>query len=571
MRILFAALTNLFLALFALLGWPGRLLRARSRPKWVRLRLVGGLPYRPRARRRLLPRTRGSEGDVGSVEELRRALDTLAKDVRVRGVLLHLEDIEISPAKRSAIASHLAAFRATGKRVVAYVVRAGNAEVELLCAADEVVVSPAGRLELMGFSAEATALAEGLQRLGVRAHFVRRGAYKTAPELFTHADISDIQRKTVEGLLDERYQDLVQVLAHGRRLTLDEARSRIDRGPYSARRAKTAGLVDTLCSEADLPEHLAGPDAKPGKQGEPPRARVGSLKEHRAALPLPQVRWRPFRPRPVVAVVPLSGAIVHGEGGGGMGLGPKLAGSEPLVRALRRMEHNPRVAGVVLFVDSPGGSALASELVLEATRRLAKKKPVVAYVDRVAASGGYMAAMGARELWSAPDAVVGSIGVFAGKFEASELLSRLGIRRAVITRGENAGLFSTSRAFTDSERSALELEVEETYQAFLSIVAEGRKRSVEEIHARAEGRVYSGRGALDAGLVDRLGGFEDACKRTLALAGVPVAPYDVAWARVTGRQAALQRLLQSAARAQVYALDWPLWRFSHLGPPEPHD
>jgi protease-4 len=568
MRPLLALLVDAVLALLAVLGLPFRALRARSRPEWVRVRLKGELPYRPLPRRRQLLRARPQPSDVGSVEELRSALELLAADGRVRGVLLQLQGLSLSPAKRAAVASHLAAFRARGKRVVAFAVSADTTEVELLCAADEVLLPPAGRIDLTGFAAEATALGEGLERLGIRAHFVRRGDYKTAPELFTHADVSDIQRRTIEALLDERYADLVDALSRGRRMSPERARAVVDAGPYSARRAVQAGLADGLCSEADLPEHLAPPGAPARKDGAPARARVGSLAEYRASLPWPPVRWRPLRRRPLVAVVPLSGAIVPGEGGASP-LG-RTAGSEPLVRALRRLERLRAVKAVVLFVDSPGGSALASELMLEAVQRLARKKAVVAYVDRVAASGGYMAAMGAKELWSAPGAVVGSIGVFAGKFEAEGLLARLGVRRALVTRGENAGLFSTSRPFTPSERRALEADVEETYQAFLSIVARGRGRTVEEVHARAEGRVYSGRAALEAGLVDRLGGFEEACLRALALAGAPsTGRHDVAWVRVAGRPAGLQRLLQGALGAHVYALGWPLWRFPHLGAPEP--
>jgi protease-4 len=325
-----------------------------------------------------------------------------------------------------------------------------------------------------------------------------------------------------------------------------------------------AGLIDGLCHEVDLPARLAGqadtkdPEADEAEEGLEP------LASYMARLPWPQVRWRPLRPRPRLAVVPVSGMIVPGKGGAG--LGPEFAGSDTVVKALRAAARDRRSKAVVLYVSSSGGSSLASELILEAVRRVARKKPVLAFVDRVAASGGYMAMLGAKEIWATPHAIVGSIGVFAGKFDTSGLMDKLGVHRTLLTRGANAGIFSSTRGFTEHERALMEAEVEETYQSFLEQVAQARGRTKEEIHALGEGRVYSGLRARAVGLVDNTeGGFEDACRRAMDLAQVPAGPFDVRIFAGAERRFSLLRLLLSYSRAATYAFCPTAWSLGGFG------
>lgn len=558
MRLLFVGLANLLLGVWTLLGLPFRLLASRNRPTYVRFRLSGEVSYRqPRKARRWFSGSKPEPATVTSLLAFGEALKLLAQDPHVKGILLELESPEIGSAKKDALVKLLTDFRAAGKRVVGWAVSVDNLGYQILCAVDEVLLAPAGRLELVGYAAEATAIGEGLSRVGIQAHFVRRGDYKTAPELFTHAHVSDIQRQTIEGFLDERYADLVDSIARGRKKTPEEVRAIIDEGPYSAQRALAVGLVDALCSEADLPARLdeRRREEKDADDAEEP---IEPMDSWLGSRPFPPVKWRPARRRPKLGLVVISGMIVPGKGSGG-GLGPKVAGSEAVVKALRAASRDKRAKAVVLYIDSPGGSALASELILEAVQRVARKKPVIAYVDQVCASGGYMAALGAKEIWSAPHAIVGSIGVFAGKFEASGLMERLGIRRTLISRGENAGIFSTSRGFTPHERAALEAEVEETYQAFLAHVAKARGRTKEEIHARAEGRVYSGTRALASGLVDRSGSFEEACRHALDLAKVPPGKFDVGTYASADRGLSLLQLLLSLSGAHLYALCPTAW------------
>jgi protease-4 len=566
LRLVFVFIANLLLLVRTVLGLPFRLFASRHRPSYVRFRLAGELSYREKTRPRFkLGGAQPEPATVSSLEFFQEALGLLAKDARVKGILVELEGLQIGSAKKDALVKLLTDFRAAGKRVVAWAVSVDNQGYQVMCAADEVLLAPAGRLELVGFAAEATALGEGLSKVGIQAHFVRRGAYKTAPELFTHEQVSDIQRQTLEAFLDERYAELVDAVAKGRKRTPEEVRKLIDGGPYSAQRAVMAGLVDAMCSEADLPAQLdeRKREAKE-KDEDADEEPLESMPSWLAAVPFPPVKWRPVRRRPRLGLVMLSGMIVPGKGSGGP-LGPSFAGSDTVVKAIRAAGRDKRAKAVLLYISSPGGSALASELILEAVQRVARKKPVIAFVDQVCASGGYMAALGAKEIWSAPNAIIGSIGVFAGKFDASGLLERFGVHKTIITRGENSGIFSGSRGFTPHERASLEAEVEETYQAFLAHVAKARGRTKEEIHERAEGRVYSGTRALAAGLVDKIGSFEEACRHALGLAKVTAEKYELNIYSGGARRLSLLQLLMRASQAHLYALCPTSWSLTKLG------
>jgi len=546
LRLPFIALTNLTLLVRALLGAPFRMMSAGDRPSYVRFRLTGDPPYREQRRRKLqLGVSRPEPADVTSVERFREALEILAKDARVKGILLEVESLAVPAAKRDALVAVVTAFQRQGKRVVGWAVSVDNEAYSLLCAADEVLLAPMGRVELVGYAAEPTALGEGLSRAGIRPHFVRRGDYKTAPELFTDTVVSDIQARTVESFLDERYADLVDAVSRGRRKTPEEVRALIDRGPFSARRALDAGLVDALVSEADLPAHLGL--VKDG--GDAEDTELEPMATYLATVPFPPVRWKPLRRAARLAVVPVSGMIIPGKGASG-----RMATSDTVVKALRAAGRDKRTKAVLLYVNSPGGTPLASEQMLEAVQRVARKKPVIAYMDRVCASAGYMVAVGAKEIWAAPHAMVGSIGVFAGKFDVSGLMEKLGVHRTVLARGENAAIFSNSRGFSPHERATLEAEVEEMYQAFLDIVAKGRGRTKEEIHQLAEGRVYSGRRGKAVGLVDQVAGFEDACRHALSLAKVPTERFEIMTYGGPKQRLNLLKLLLGASQSRAYAL-----------------
>jgi protease-4 len=555
MRVLLALIYNGFLAVKGLLALPLRLIRRRRRPQFVRYSLLGDPPYLDPRRRRRLFRRKGSPSEVRSLEALRAQFKQLIADPEVRGVVVEIERLRASAAKREAVADLFRQMRSAGKLVIGYAVHLSNGGYELLCSADRIVLFSAGRLELTGFMAEATALGLALRRAGIAAHFVRRGQYKTAPELFTLPAVSEVQRETLERVLDDRFAVLVSAIARGRRLTEAQARAKVDRGPYTAKRALTEGLCDALLSEEELPGYLRSLTSS--ANGSSPREPIiAPFSAYVRSKPFVGLSWKPIKRQPSVAWVPLQGLIISGEVSSPVGLG--LAGSKTIGKALKAAAEDHRCQAIVLEVASPGGSALASELILDQVRRAAQKKAVVVYTDQVAASGGYLAALGAKEIWAAPHAIVGSIGVFAGKFDFSELLERLGVHRTILTRGQNAGIFSSSRPFTEPEREVLEAEVEETYQDFLEKVAQARGKTIEEAHQRGEGRIFSGAEAMQLGLVDRTGGFEGACRRALELAGAPTPSYQVVSYAPTARRLSLLTALREISSSHLFAL-WDWW------------
>jgi len=555
MRFLGALLYNAWLVARGLLALPMRWMRRRHRPQFIRYRLKGDPPYLTQRSRSWL-RRRASPAEVSSLEQLRAEFKQLIADPRVRGVLLILEGLRISAGKREALATLFRQMRSAGKLVVGYATHADNREYELLCFADRIVLFPAGRLELTGFTAEATALGGALQHAGIAAHFVRRGQYKTAPELFTQRTVSEVQRETLERILDERFGALVADIAQGRNLEVEQARAKVDHGPYTAKRALNEGLCDALCSEDELDAYLAGllPDAA----GDSKRhARIGSFREYIRTRPFAGLTWKRFQGTPRVGWIPLHGMIVPGEVSGSP-IGVGVVGSKTVCKALKAAAADSRCHAIVLQVESPGGSALASELILDEVRRTAAKKPLLAYTDQVVASGGYLSALGAKEIWAAPHAIVGSIGVFAGKFDFSGLLGRLGVQRTIFTRGQNAGIFSASRPFTEAEKHALEAEVEETYQDFLQAVARARGTSVQQVHEVGEGRIFSGAQALQVGLIDQVGSFERACERALELASLPTERYRVRSYAPRARRFSLLAALREISTTHLYAL-WDGW------------
>ena len=557
LRPVITALVNLVLLVVALLRAPFHLFRRRRGPTYVRFVLKGDPPYRQRLQRRWpWRRERHGPGEVISLHLLDEALDVLAADPGVKGIVLQIESLEMPAGKRAWIAERLAAFRARGKEVVGTAVSAGNGEYALLCAADRIALPRAGRLELSGFLVEATAAGRAFEQLGIRPEFVRRGEHKTAPELFIRAEVSPNQRAALEQFLEERHAELVDAVARGRRLSPEEARARVDQGPYSATRARALGLVDLIADDVELPAAI-GLDADENR-ALAGTAGIGTLRDLERARRWPHVSWMAWRRPTRLAVIPVSGMIAQAPSGAPP-VGPTIAGSETLVAGLRAAAQDRSSSAAVLYVNSPGGSALASELVLAEVSRLAARKPVIAYVDRVAASGGYMIALGAKEIWASPGSILGSIGVFAGKFDLSELLSRVGVHREVLTRGDHAGLLTSARPLSTPEREALEAEVEEVYGRFVELVSEHRNLAPEAVRARGEGRVYTADRAQEAGLVDTLGSFEAACARAFALAGRSPRRFELRPFGLPRRRLPLLSLLRNALAPATYALWWPTW------------
>jgi len=356
-----------------------------------------------------------------------------------------------------------------------------------------------------------------LSHLDVKPEVVRVGSFKTAAETLTRDGMSPEQREQLEAWLDDLYEAWIGAVADGRRLERGAVRDRVDRGPWPARRAAEAGLTDGCLYPDELPEALEALTPVPADGG-PRRPR---LVEGRAylALEVDDAGWRPLlRELPRLAYVVVRGPVRRGSGSVG-------AGSDALRRLFAGLGERPEVRGVVLRVDSPGGDAVASDMLYRSLRLLAREKPVVVSMGDVAASGGYYLAAAADAVLAEVSTITGSIGVVGGKLNLEGLYRRLGIGRESLERGARAGLLSEARPFAPDERSAVRREMEAVYDTFVERVAEGRRLEPEVVRRLGGGRIWSGRAAREHGLVDGLGGpleaLEAARRRCGLLEGEP--------------------------------------------------
>jgi protease-4 len=331
-----------------------------------------------------------------------------------------------------------------------------------------------------------------LARLGVVPEILARGRYKSAGESLVRDSMSAPQREQLEALVGGFHDALVDAISTGRGKDSALAHAAVDGAPYLGAEAVGAGLADAALHDDEalarvLPE---------GKGALVPAARY---------LARRSARLGPVRRPDVLGVVTVHGAIVQA------GSAPWMRASDDhVISALRAARESKRVQGVVLHIDSPGGSALASDRMHHELLRLAKAKPLVACMANVAASGGYYVAAAAHAIVAQPTTITGSIGVVSARLAVDPLLSRLGVTTEVVARGAHAGLLHPTRQLTPEEREVADRELAQVYRAFIAVVAEGRKKTVEEVEALAQGRVWSGADAHARGLVDELGGFDRA-------------------------------------------------------------
>lgn len=446
---------------------------------------------------------------------LLRRIDSAADDPRIRGILLKLKRTPFSFAQIEEIRGIIGKARAHGKPVVAYLDQeTGNGAYLLAAACDKIYLHPAGSLDVVGLNAEIQYFRGTLDLVGVEAQYAKRAEYKSGPEPWTNTAASDPAREEMNALLDDLYTVLVDGVAKGRGKTPDEIRTLVDTGPFTANEAMKSGLIDGLSYPDELDETLEG---------------VFPEDFHLAddyGLQLDTSGWAPQR---AVAVVIVDGAINDGPSSSGGFLSGPSTGSETVVKQLEQAARTKSIKAVVLRVDSPGGSAFASDEIWRAVEEVKKRgKPVIVSMGGYAASGGYYVAAGADTIYAEPSTITGSIGVYGGKYSAAGLFEKLGVRSESYDRGRNAGMFSMARPFDAVEFAALDRMIGETYAQFKDRVGKGRALDAAQVEEVARGRVWSGTDAKDRHLVDEFGGFFDAVDRARIDAGMGAkAPYDL--------------------------------------------
>jgi protease-4 len=435
-------------------------------------------------------------GDRDPYGLLLQRLASARNDPDVGAVLLHVDELPVGKGRIEELRAALAAIRER-KPVLAYLRGGATEEYWLATAASAIAVPPGGALDVSGFSSSRLYLKDALARGGVAFDVIARGAYKNAPEPLVRSGSSPESREVTNAVLDDVFDRMVSDVAAARRIPPDKVRALVDVGILGPEEAKADGLVD----EVLWPDELEAWARKVSGR------RVRKLGPYRPEPDRRAERWG--RPA-LVEVVRLEGTIVSGKSRGGPPGTGRLAGAESVARRIRRAAEDREVKAIVLRVDSPGGDGLASDLIWREVVRARARKPVIASMGDVAASGGYLAAVGADAIVAEPSTTTGSIGVFALKPDLAGLLGKLSVSREAWTRGQNAQWRSLARPWSPTERSALEKQIDAFYRLFVERVAAGRKLPVEEVEPLAGGRVWTGKQAFDRRLVDRLGSMQDA-------------------------------------------------------------
>ena len=494
---------------------PSAVRNNRTRTVVPVFRLSGAIPERP------VPEDFPFAFGDRQSESLHSLLTRLAKakdDQNVPAIVLQPGNITIGRAQLEELVRSVEAIKDAGKKVHVHTDLFSTAELALISHASEVSMVPTGHMFITGLYGEQVFLRGLLDKIGVVPDYFTCGDYKSAAEMFMRHEPSDESAEMSRWLYDSIWDNTVSTIASGRGVTSVKAQEWVDQGVFTAERAIDAGIIDVVEHHQEFESRLKDLygeelrfDHRYGKKSSTEidfSSPFGMLSFYAELL-------APSKPRrskkPGVAIVYLEGAIMPGSSGSNPLLADAAAFSDDIRRALDEAAEDDAVKAVVFRVNSPGGSAVASEVILNASRRVAANKPLIVSMGDVAASGGYYVACGTDTIFAEASTITGSIGVVVGKFATTAMWDRLGIRFTPVKRGRNAAMLSSAEVFSDSERTAIRSYMDETYEVFKGHVTRSRgDRLSQPIDEIAGGRVYSGRQAQELGLVDHMGGLNDA-------------------------------------------------------------
>ncbi len=481
--------------------------------------------------------------DTPDATAILTTLSNIADDPAIEGVVIYLRGISLGWGRAAELRNALAAAKTAGKKIVVHMNYGDDVDVFVASAADKVYLTPAGGLDLNGLRAQMTYFGDTLSKIGIHAEAVHAGKYKSAPRTFTANAPNDEELEVENAILDSAFATLVAGIATGRHLSVDEVKATIDLGGLTANRALERKIVDGLAYDDELADKL--------------KEFAGHKVHLDESFMDNTVRNISWHSSPKLAIIPVVGTIGMTSGGGGFSpFGGGGAGADAIVDALDAAAQDDSIKAIVLRVDSPGGDALASDLIWRAVMKAKEKKPVLCSMGDLAASGGYYVASAATSIWAEPDTLTGSIGVFGLFFDGEELADKLGVHTEELKRGALPGP-SNLRPINDAEREAIQFQIDSTYERFLDSILQGRGKngglSREALRELAEGRVWTGAQAKERRLVDNLGGLMDVVDAARTAVGL-VKGDDLALVVMTGRDGVLPmpRLL---GLAQVLSRD----------------
>lgn len=431
----------------------------------------------------------------------------IASDSDVSGVIVDIRGSVGSPARAEELRYLLQGIRDAGKSVHVYIEDGSSDEYYLASCGTSVSIHPAGSVAFTGVASESFFLRDFLDRIGIYPDFQHIGRFKSASDMLTRSDMSEAQRTATTELLESFGDELTAGVANGRGLEPAQLRTIMETGPYTAERARSAGMVDNVCYRDRVADSIG--------EG----ITILSLDEYTSTLPS-EDDWGPSGH---IAVVTASGSIMRGESGSSFPFG-RIMGSESVCDALEHAASQPGVRVIVLRIDSGGGDALASADMHNAVMQVREVVPVIVSMGGVAASGGYYMACGADRIFADRMTVTGSVGIISGKFAFGDMLDSLGINTEEVSTGPMASMYSPFHRFSEDQRERAYLLMEDGYNLFVETVARGRDMTFEEVDSIGRGRVWSGADALEVGLVDQLGGVADAVSYASGLAGIEGIP-----------------------------------------------
>ncbi|MBI1778676.1 MAG: signal peptide peptidase SppA [Proteobacteria bacterium] len=443
-----------------------------------------------------------------SLEDIVEALERAEQDDRVAGLFLDVSGASAGMGEAQELRDAVGRFQNAGKFVLAYAdtYEEPSAPYYIASAAHDIWLQPSGDLGLTGVALQSFFLKGALDRLGVHAEFGGRYEYKGAVETFTAEAMSAPVRQNLQTLVDGWFKQLSRDIAGARGLGEPAVRGLIDRAPLGADEALGAKLVDHL--------GYRGEATAEARKRAGPGAELMTLERYLKRA------GRPHERGPTIAVIHGRGTIVRAPGSGETAVFGRQMRADAVARAIAAAAADSDVRAIVLRIDSPGGSYVGSDTVWHEVEAARQKKPVIASLGDVAASGGYFVAMGATRILAEPGTLTGSIGVFGGKFVASDFMRDLGVAVDSVEAGAHVGMWSATRAFTEAERARLEAQLDRIYKDFTGKVAAARGLSAEQIDASARGRVWTGEDAKALGLIDGYGGYRAALSLAREAAGL---------------------------------------------------
>lgn len=434
-------------------------------------------------------------------------------DNRIKAILLEVDMSGAGWGKSEEIRDAIADFRSSGKPVYAYMEFGMNKELYIASACDKIYLAPPGELFINGLAADVMFFRGSLDKLGIYPDIYQIGAYKSAGDMFTRKEMSDAHKEYINSLLDDLFNRYLEGVAKGRGKSVEEMRAIIDNAPYGSVKAKEIGLIDGAVYRDELEKEI--------------KTKLG-YKEDEALRLVTASAYRQVDQESLglnkgekIAVIYATGEIGSGSSDNSPS-GSTSIGSDTMVKALNDARDDKTVKAIVIRVDSPGGSGLASDVIWHAVDAANQKKPVVISMSDVAASGGYYIAAGASKIVAQPSTITGSIGVVAGKPVLRGFYDWIGISNEYVLRGKNAGMFRETEKFSDDERAKFEEWIKATYyNDFVPKVAKNRNMPAEYIDSVGQGRVWTGAQAKERALVDEFGGLDRAVEIAKELAKIP--------------------------------------------------